>query len=164
MFHLLQAPIVLRQAQPLESDELSNNSEDEDEDDEPKVKKEFNLGRFCARRTRVFHKFTHWEVGFTVYPFITGVPHYGFASKYALFKSLSQEVEDLKNRSTKRRVFVPVAFAGGAKPPDDLSDADGIMNWLDERGVISSEWHKIKEMMDNATNLEVASKRGDDVD
>ncbi|KAI0818744.1 hypothetical protein BC629DRAFT_1463896 [Irpex lacteus] len=128
--------------EPLESDESSNNSEDEE--DEPKVKKEFNLGRFCARRTRVFHKFTHWE--------------------YALFKSLSQEVEDLKNRSTKRRVFVPVAFAGGAKPPDDLSDADGIMNWLDERGVISSEWHKIKEMMDNATNLEVASKRGDDVD
>ena len=75
-----------------------------------------------------------------------------------------QEVEDLKNRSTKRRVFVPVAYAGGSKPPDDLTDADGIMSWLDERGVISSEWHQIKEMMDNATNLEVASKRGDDDD
>jgi hypothetical protein len=82
--------------------------------------------------------------------------------QYTLFKSLAQEVEDLKNRSTKKRVFVPVAYAGGSKPPDDLTDADGIMNWLDERGVIASEWHKVKEMMDNATNLEVASKRGDD--
>lgn len=24
--------------------------------------KEFNLGRFCARRGRVFHQFSHWEV------------------------------------------------------------------------------------------------------
>ena len=85
-------------------------------------------------------------------------------TQHALFTSLSQEVNDLKSRSTKRRVFVPVAYAGGVKPPDDLSDADAIMGWLDERGVISSEWHKIKEMMENATNLEVASKRGDDVD
>lgn len=23
---------------------------------------EFNLGRFCGRRTQVYHEFTHWEV------------------------------------------------------------------------------------------------------
>jgi len=122
----------------------SLSESDMSDDDEQPIKKEFNLGRFCARRTRVFHKFTHWE--------------------YALFRSLNQEVEDLRNRSSRRRVYVPVAYAGGTKPPDDLSDADGIMNWLDERGLISTEWQKIKEMMESAHNLEVASKRGEDDD
>ncbi|KAI0093919.1 hypothetical protein BDY19DRAFT_1045155 [Irpex rosettiformis] len=126
--------------EPLNSSD-SDEEDDDGEEDGSKTKQEFTLGRFCARRTRVFHRFTHWE--------------------YALFKSLAQEVNNLKSKSTRRRVFVPVAYAGGTRPPDDLSDADGIMNWLDERGVISSEWHKIKEMMDSATNLEVASKRGE---
>ena len=85
-------------------------------------------------------------------------------TQYSVFKSLNQEVEGLRNRSSKQRVYVPVAYAGGTKPPDDLSDADGIMNWLDERGLISTEWQKIKEMMESAHNLEVASKRGEDDD
>ena len=59
-------------------------------------------------------------------------------------------------------MYVPVAYAGGAKPPDDLSDADGIMNWLDERGLITVEWQKIKDMMESARHLELASKCGDD--
>lgn len=84
--------------------------------------------------------------------------------QYSLFKSLTQEVEDLKNKSSKRRVFVPVAYAGGTIPPDDLTDADAIMNWLDERGLITVEWHKIKDMMQNAVTLDAASKRGDDID
>ena len=57
-----------------------------------------------------------------------------------------------------------MAYAGAAKPPDDLTDGDGIMNWLDERGLITAEWQKIKEMMESARNLEVASKRGEDDD
>ena len=61
-------------------------------------------------------------------------------------------------------MYVPVAYAGGAKPPDDLSDADGIMTWLDERGMIATEWQRIKDMMESARNLEVASKRGEDDD
>ena len=61
-------------------------------------------------------------------------------------------------------MFVRVAYAGGLKPPDDLTDADAIMNWLDERGVIAAEWQKIKEMMENAQHLEIAMKRGDDED
>lgn len=60
--------------------------------------------------------------------------------------------------------FVPVAYAGGTKPPEDLTDADAIMNWLDERGVIATEWHKVKQVMEDALNLEAASKRGDDDD
>ena len=70
----------------------------------------------------------------------------------------------MRNRSTKNRVYVPVAYANGTEPPDDLSDADAIMAWLDERGVITIEWQKIKDMMESARNLEIASKRGDDED
>lgn len=138
---------------------LSDSDTSDDENEE--MRKEFNLGRFCARRTRVFHKFTHWEVRCSSESLHNEADD---PPKYALFKSLSQEVEDLRNRSTKTRVYVPVAHAGGAKPPDDLTDGDGIMTWLDERGLITAEWQRIKEMMESARNLEVASKRGEDDD
>lgn len=35
---------------------------DDDSEDEEELQKQFNLGRFCARRIRVFHRLTHWEV------------------------------------------------------------------------------------------------------
>lgn len=57
-----------------------------------------------------------------------------------------------------------MGYAGGAEPPDDLDDADGIMNWLDERGVVAMEWQAIKVMMEGAENLEIARNRGDDDD
>ena len=57
------------------------------------------------------------------------------------------------------RVFVRVAYAGGIKPPNDLTNADDIMNWLDERGIIAQEWQLVKQMMDDAQNLDGA---GDD--
>ncbi|KAJ3559106.1 hypothetical protein NM688_g538 [Phlebia brevispora] len=121
-----------------ESSELDDSNEGGD-----RKKKEFHLGRFCAKRTRVWHSFTHWE--------------------YALFKTLSGEVEELRQRQDgKSRVFVRVAYAGGTEPPDDLTDGDRIMSWLDERGIIATEWQKIKKMMEDATHLEIAAKRGDD--
>lgn len=61
-------------------------------------------------------------------------------------------------------MYIPVAFAGGAVPPEDTNDADSIMNWLDERHVIDMQWMAIKKMMDDARGLEMAAKRGDDVD
>lgn len=61
-------------------------------------------------------------------------------------------------------MFIPVAFAGGAVPPDDPNDADGIMNWLDERHVIDAQWMAVKKMMDDARGLEMAATRGDDDD
>ena len=39
----------------VESDGDSSTNDDED-------RKEFNVGRFCARRATVFHELTHWEV------------------------------------------------------------------------------------------------------
>ena len=43
------------------NDEGSDDDSDEDESVE-QVKKQFHLGRFCAKRTRTYHQFTHWEV------------------------------------------------------------------------------------------------------
>ena len=57
-----------------------------------------------------------------------------------------------------------MAFAGGRKPPDDITDADGIMDWLDQRGVIEMEWQKLKDIMDSARNLEIRAKRQEDMD
>ncbi|KAI1795783.1 hypothetical protein LXA43DRAFT_989531 [Ganoderma leucocontextum] len=117
-------------------------SSDEDEES-GEVKKEFDLGRFCAKRTRTYHQFTHWE--------------------YHLFHALRDEVESLK-AGQEERSFVRVAYAKGKQPPADLSDADAIMDWLDERQVINIQWQEIKTMMENARHLEVKGGRGDDMD
>lgn len=80
--------------------------------------------------------------------------------QWALFKALSLEVDELRTDAGARG-FVRVAYARGAKPPDDLSDADGIMDWLDQRGIINIEWQKVKEMMESARNLDMKAKRGE---
>lgn len=82
--------------------------------------------------------------------------------KYNLFQVLSREFESLRNN--KSRGFVRVAFAGGLRPPDDLGDADGIMDWLDQRGVIESEWQKIQTLMESGRNLEARAKRGEEAE
>lgn len=46
--------------------------------------------------------------------------------------------------------------------PDDISDADQIMEWLDERNILKAEWTKVKQMMEKATMLEADVKRGVD--
>ncbi|RDB21388.1 Uncharacterized protein C17H9.06c [Hypsizygus marmoreus] len=121
------------------SDGDSESSESDDSEKEPKVV-EFHLGRFCAKRTRVYHEFTHWE--------------------YSLFKCIRDEVDEL-HASKQSGGFFRIAYAGGKKPPDDLDDADGICEWLDERKVIDMEWKKIQDMMESARHLDLASKRGD---
>lgn len=40
----------------------SGSDSDSNEPSHKKEKKEFDLGRFCARRTQVYHEFMHWEV------------------------------------------------------------------------------------------------------
>lgn len=102
---------------------------------------EFNLGRFCARRTRVYHEFTHWE--------------------FHLFKCIRDEVDDL-HASQQSDGFFRIAYAGSKMPPEDLDDADGICEWLNKRKVIDMQWEKIKAMMNSARNLELASKKGEE--
>lgn len=62
----------------------------------------------------------------------------------------------------KLKKFVRVSYAGGKKPPEDLQDADGICEWLEDRKFVEVEWQKVKEMMESARHLEMASKRGED--
>lgn len=69
---------------------------------------------------------------------------------------------DELHEADQRDGFVRVAYAGGKQPPEDLQDADGICEWLDERNLIDMEWQKIKDMMEGARNLEMAAKRGAD--
>ncbi|KAF9075269.1 hypothetical protein BDP27DRAFT_1415624 [Rhodocollybia butyracea] len=111
-----------------------------------KLKNEFQLGKFCARRTRVYHDLSHWE--------------------YMLFRTIHEEVEDLHVDQQEEGAgrFVRVAYAGGMKPPEDLQDADGICDWLDQRKIIEMEWEKLKGYMERARGLELAAKKGDDVD
>ncbi|KAJ3744711.1 hypothetical protein DFH05DRAFT_1524336 [Lentinula detonsa] len=123
------------------SDEYLNEGESEGES-----RVEFHLGRFCARRTRVYHDLSHWE--------------------YMLFKAINEEVDDLHIASQEKGAgrFVRVAWTGGLQPPKDLQDADGICDWLDQRKVIEVEWEKLKAYMERAQGLELAAKKGDDMD
>lgn len=119
---------------------------------------EFNLGRFCARRTRVYHEFTHWEVN----TFLSLAWHEALtlANQYNLFQSIRDEVDEL-HASNQSGGFFRIAYAGGKRPPEELDDADGICDWLDERKVIDMQWEKVKLMMESAQHLELASKTGD---
>jgi len=92
--------------------------------------KEFNLGRFCATRARLFHRLSHWE--------------------YNLYKSILTEVDELRRGSK----FVRVGYYKGLLPPEDITDADGVMDWLDQRGFVKLEWEKIRQMMDSSSKLE----------
>lgn len=101
---------------------------------------EFNLGRFCGRRTRVYHEFTHWE--------------------YSLFRYIRQEVDDL-HACNQSGGYFRISYSGTKEPPDDLDDADAICDWLDDRKMIDMEWQKIKDMMESARHLEMTTKKGD---
>ncbi|KAF7778701.1 hypothetical protein Agabi119p4_3046 [Agaricus bisporus var. burnettii] len=103
---------------------------------------EFHMGRFCARRVRTYHAFCHWE--------------------YHLFSAISSELDDARAARKRRGPVRVTAFAGGKVPPKDPLDADGLCEWLDERGIIDQEWQKLKTMMESAHNLEISAKRGED--
>ena len=45
-----------------------------------------------------------------------------------------------------------------------MRDADKVMDWLDQRGVVEWEWQKVRQLMDKARNLENGAKRGGNLD
>jgi hypothetical protein len=75
-----------------------------------------------------------------------------------LYKSLLREIDSVLDDN---RGFIRIAFAGGTKPPKDMRDADKVVDWLDQRGLVDIEWQKIRHLMDKARNLEIGTKRGD---
>ncbi|KAI5899468.1 uncharacterized protein SCHCODRAFT_02483637 [Schizophyllum commune H4-8] len=124
----------------IKSEDGSSDSDDDDPDDPDspsalaKLKREFHLGKFCARRTRVFHELMHWE--------------------WALFETVRLEVDDLRLAKRDKKGYVKVAFEGGKKPPKDPTDADAICEWLDQRQIIQMEWRKVKDLMEAARGVE----------
>ena len=117
-----------------------------------------HLGRFCAKRTESFHEFTHWEVGHKVAELHSFISlKIWLCSQWKLFDLLSREVGELQ--STGKRGFVKVAFAKGIRPPEDVEDADGITDWLDQRGIVAMAWTEMKQMMERARKLESMGKK-----
>ncbi|KAG9093481.1 hypothetical protein FS749_014314, partial [Ceratobasidium sp. UAMH 11750] len=41
-------------------------------------------------------------------------------------------------------------------------DADGIMAWLDRRGIVEQEWHRLEQLMEAARGLEFRKGNEDD--
>jgi hypothetical protein len=80
--------------------------------------------------------------------------------QWKLFGLLSREVREL--RSTGKTGFVKVAFGRGVRPPEDVEDGDGVMDWLSERGIIAMAWTEMKQMMERARKLDSIGERGGD--
>ncbi|KAG8896036.1 hypothetical protein FRB99_000215 [Tulasnella sp. 403] len=129
-------PIVIRD---------SDDGDDDGEQDPPAVE-EFQLGRFCAQRAGVYHKFMHWQ--------------------YLVYQSLKQEVDYLQapDSAGPGRAFLRITWGSNVERPTDIRDGDQVMRWLDERGIISAEWKKIKKLMERAHQLEDRGGGPDDLD
>jgi hypothetical protein len=49
-------------------------------------------------------------------------------------------------------------------PPPDTSNPDDVMEWLDQRGTVSAEWQKLRELLERASNLDAsAARREEDI-
>lgn len=114
----------------------------------------------------VSHMFTHWEVC-PCSRYVLYVHLCGFINQHILYCTLRTEVDGLKEATQLSvlggkggRVFIPAT--NGPGPPEDLNDADGMMDWLDGRGIINAQWAKIKTMMARAHKLEAKGRGGDD--
>jgi hypothetical protein len=81
-----------------------------------------------------------------------------FKGQCHLYRYLSREVNVLRNGDA---TFIPVAFPAGVKPRG-IDDADGIMEWLDQRGVIERRWNKFKELMESARSLDMRRGQKDE--
>jgi len=57
-----------------------------------------------------------------------------------------------------------LGYAKSLPPPEDTSDPDEVMEWLDQRGTVSAEWQKLRELLERASNLNApARKKEEDV-
>jgi hypothetical protein len=117
---------------------IIDERDSEEPDDEDRHSTSLSLGRFCAIRTQIYHRLTHWS--------------------YRLYGTLSEEV-DLVQCPDKKR---PFSRFSNLSPPEDTSNPDDITEWLDKRGIVSAEWQKLCELLERAGNLDVASWEGGD--
>jgi hypothetical protein len=84
-------------------------------------------------------------------------------AQYHLYRTLSEEV-DLAQHPRKQPLYDRLAYAKDLPPPEDTSDPDDIMEWLDQRGSVSTAWQKLHELFERASNLDAsAGKREEDI-
>ncbi|KAL5635334.1 hypothetical protein ACGC1H_004205 [Rhizoctonia solani] len=112
-----------------------SESVDSDESDSGASNMVFDLGRYCQARVRCYHDFVHWE--------------------WRLFELVSDEIEMLRT-AHRRKDPGP---ARGQRPA--ANDPDGIMNWLDGRGIVQQEWTRLEQLMDGARGLEYRKNDAD---
>ena len=80
-----------------------------------------------------------------------------------MYRILSEEV-DLARRPRKKRPHNLLGYGKSLPPPEDTSDPDEVMEWLDQRGTVSAEWQKLRELLERANNLDTAAgKREEDI-
>ncbi|KAG9102014.1 hypothetical protein FRC06_002408 [Ceratobasidium sp. 370] len=111
-----------------------DDSADDDQEDQTTPHDLGDLGRFCQARVRCYHNFVHWE--------------------WQLFETIKAEIQVLR---TARWRNDP---AQAERPAAD--DPDGIMAWLDRRGIVEQEWHQLEQLMEAARGLEFKKGNEDD--
>ncbi|KAG9038421.1 hypothetical protein FRB95_001278 [Tulasnella sp. JGI-2019a] len=148
-----------------QSEELDEDDGDnEDSEGEDRHHREFYLGRFCAQRARVYHSFTHWQVGSSQSSTFLALNSQRISlPKYVLFEGLRAEVDALHGRHNEN-VSLKLSWGPGIEKPKDPHDADEVMQWLDDRGIIQHEWLKVKRLMEKAHTLDPQRKGGIDDD
>ncbi|CAE6477316.1 unnamed protein product [Rhizoctonia solani] len=77
--------------------------------------------------------------------------------EWNLFELVSDEIEILRTAHRRK----DPAPARGQRPA--ANDPDGIMNWLDGRGIVQQEWTRLEQLMDGARGLDF-KKTDDDVE
>ncbi|KAG8746925.1 Translation elongation factor 1 beta [Ceratobasidium sp. 414] len=113
------------------------NEDDTDDDDQEAQSTPGDLGhlgRYCQARVRCYHNFVHWE--------------------WQLFETINAEIEVLRTARLRNDRAQP------ERPAAD--DPDGVMAWLDRRGVVEQEWHRLEQLMEAARGLEFRKGNEDD--
>ena len=83
----------------------------------------------------------------------------GIYSQHNLFTAIESEVRDLQDPETSLRgTFVRVNWGDLNEIPNDTQDPNQVMEWLDRRGIIQHEYSKVKQMMENARNLDMVGR------
>jgi len=76
-----------------------------------------NLGQHCARRVGLFHRYSHWE--------------------WSLFRVIEDIIESKIKNPARLRNGREWIEASNCRQPKSIDDPDAIVDWLDDKGVIS---------------------------
>jgi hypothetical protein len=52
-----------------------------------------------------------------------------------------------------------LGYAKNLPPPNDTSNPDEVMDWLDRRGTVSTEWQNFRELLERATGLDASARK-----